>query len=407
MSVVERVDLLLLNHMILNLKKMRPDRIHVTIQRDRNIILDNRIYLIIGHNVANLSDSSPRRNNTTARFCERSFLKACIAVLMLIISVQGALGSAPCIATELERTFGGSEDDEGQSVLMASDGGYIMAGSTKSDSAGGYDAWLLKADIEGNKIWSKTFGGPRDDRANSVQQTSDDGYIITGATRSTGAGGDDLWVIKTDKDGSKIWDKTFGGRLDDEGNSIRQTADGGYIIAGKTRSVSSDGNYDASLLKIDKFGNEIWDRTFGGALDDEADLALPTSDGGYIIAGATSSYGAGGYDAWLIKTDGEGNKVWDKTFGGVDSELNPWSKGWSVEQTDDGGYILVGSTKSYGSGGYDIWAIKTDEMGNKIWDKTFGGPLDDEGDSVLKTSEVNTSSSVPRVRMAQAAMMPG
>ena len=313
-------------------------------------------------------------------------MKACIAVLMLMIFAQGALGSAPCIATELERTFGGSEDDEGQSVLMTGDGGYIIAGSTKSDSAGGYDAWLLNADIEGNKIWSKTFGGLRDDKAHSVQQTSDDGYIITGATRSTGAGGYDIWAIKTDRDGNRIWDKTFGGRLDDEGNSIRRTADGGYIIAGKTRSMSSDGNYDASLIKIDEFGNEIWDRTFAGPLDDEADLALPTSDGGYIVVGATSSYGAGGYDAWLIKTDGEGNRVWDRTFGGVESELNPWSKGWSAEQTDDGGYILAGSTKSYGSGGYDIWAVKTDEMGNKIWDKTFGGPLDDEGDSVLKTS---------------------
>jgi len=308
-------------------------------------------------------------------------------MLILMIFIQGALGSAPCIATELERTFGGSNEDVGQSVLQTSDGSYIIAGSTRSDSAGGYDAWLIKADREGSEIWNKTFGGPRDDRANSVQQSSDGGYIITGATRSSGAGGSDVWVIKTDKDGSKTWDKNIGGQLDDEGSSIRQTADGGYIIAGKTRSVSSNGYYDALLIKIDKFGNEIWKKAFAGPLDDEADLALPTSDGGYIVIGATNSYGSGDYDAWLIKTDGEGNRIWDNTFGGAQSERNPWSEGWSAEQTDDGGYILIGSTKSFGSGGYDIWAIKTDEAGNKVWDKTFGGPLDDEGDSVLKTGD--------------------
>ena len=308
-------------------------------------------------------------------------------MLILMIFIQGALGSAPCIATELERTFGGSNEDVGQSVLQTSDGSYIIAGSTKSDSAGGYDAWLIKADREGSEIWNKTFGGPRDDRANSVQQSSDGGYVITGATRSSGAGGSDVWVIKTDKDGSRTWDKNIGGQLDDEGSSIRQTADGGYIIAGKTRSVSSNGYYDALLIKIDKFGNEIWKKTFAGPLDDEADLALPTSDGGYIIVGATNSYGAGDYDVWMIKTDGEGNRVWDNAFGGAQSERNPWSDGWSAEQTDDGGYILTGSTRSFGSGGYDIWAIKTDEAGNKVWDKTFGGPLDDEGDSVLKTGD--------------------
>ncbi|RQW79645.1 MAG: hypothetical protein EHM14_07965, partial [Methanothrix sp.] len=316
-------------------------------------------------------------------------MKACMAMLMLMLMIftQGALGSAPCIATELEKTFGGSDEDVGQSVLQTSDGSYIIAGSTKSNSAGGYDAWLIKADREGSEIWNKTFGGPRDDRANSVQQSSDGGYIITGATRSSGAGGSDVWVIKTDKDGSKTWDKNIGGQLDDEGSSIRQTADGGYIIAGKTRSVSSDGYYDALLIKIDKFGNEVWKNTFAGPMDDEADLALPTSDGGYIIVGTTNSYGAGDYDAWLIKTDGEGNRVWDNIFGGAQSERNPWSDGWSAEQTDDGGYILTGSTKSFGSGGYDIWAIKTDEAGNKVWDKTFGGPMDDEGNSVLKTGD--------------------
>ncbi|MCX6675596.1 MAG: immunoglobulin domain-containing protein, partial [Methanothrix sp.] len=318
-----------------------------------------------------------------------SSLAALVAVVILIFVNPGALGGSPCIVTEFDKTFGGQGDDEGRSIQQTTDGGYIIAGSTKSNGAGGFDIWLMKADKDGNEIWDRTFGGPKDDKGESVRQTSDGGYILVGATRSSGAGGYDLWVIKTDKDGSIVWDKTFGGRLDDEGHFVVQTTDSGYIITGKARSFSSDGHNDAWLLKIDSYGNKIWERSFGGPLDDEGDVVRQTGDGGYIIAGITSSYGAGGYDAWLIKTDQKGNKIWEKTFGGEQSEFNPWSNGWSVEQVSDGGYILSGSTNSYGSGGYDAWAIKTDEEGNEIWNRTFGGPLDDEGASVQQTGDGN------------------
>ncbi|MCX6676274.1 MAG: hypothetical protein NTW84_07645, partial [Methanothrix sp.] len=316
-------------------------------------------------------------------------LAALLAVLILVFISPGAFASSGCIVTEFDKTFGGQGDDDGRFVQQTAAGDYIIVGSTKSRGAGGSDVWLIKADKDGNEIWNKTFGGPKDDWGEAVLETLDGGYIIVGATRSKGVGGYDIWAIKTDKDGSLVWDETFGDQLDDEGQSVVQTADGGYIITGRSRASDSGGRYNALLLKIDGYGNRIWLKSFGGPLDDEGDSVLQTADGGYIIAGTTSSFGAGGYDAWLIKTDQSGNKIWDRTFGGEDSELNPWSKGWFVEQVSDGGYILSGSTRSYGSGGYDAWLIRTDMEGNEIWNRTFGGALDDEGAAVMQTVDGN------------------
>ncbi|GAI02439.1 unnamed protein product, partial [marine sediment metagenome] len=245
--------------------------------------------------------------------------------------------------------------------------------------AGGTGAWLIKTDARGNKVWDKTFGALY---AKSVQQTTDGGYILAGYTWSFGLL-EDAWLIKTDIDGNKIWDQTFSGSRgsdQDYAYSVQQTSDGGYILAGEIESYGVAEN--AWLIKTDIEGNKLWDQTFGGLDGDYAYSVQQTSDGGYILAGGTKSYGAGKEDAWLIKTDAEGNKEWDQTFGGSDyDEIR------SVQQTSDGGYILAGYTMSYGAGGYGAWLIKTDAEGNKEWDQTFGGSPYDKAYSVQQTSD--------------------
>jgi hypothetical protein len=253
---------------------------------------------------------------------------------------------------EWRQFFGGSKKDMVYSVQQTSDGGYILAGYTDSFGAGSCDAWLIKIDSAGNKLWDRTLGGSREDDVKSVSQTSDGGYILAGYTASSGAGGFDAWLIKTDSHGNELWDKTYGGSEYDYGYSVQQALDGGYIVAGFTYSFN-EGNSDVWVIKTDSEGREKWNKTFGGSNSDRAESVQQTSDGGYIIAGYTASFGAGGSDAWLIKTDAAGNEEWNKTFGGSDA-----NQALDVKETSDGGYILAGLTKSHDAGGTDLWLIK-------------------------------------------------
>jgi len=276
--------------------------------------------------------------------------------LIIIICILAVFFISGCSKT-FNKTFGGSYPDYAYSVQQTKDGGYILAGSTGSFGAGNYDAWLIKTDANGNKVWDTTFGGSSTDQARAVQQTSDGGYILAGFTYSFGAGENDAWLIKTDTNGNKVWDTTFGGSDDERAYAVQQTSDGGYILAGVTSSFGA-GGWDFWLIKTDANGNKVWDKTFGGSSNDYAWSGQQTSDGGYILAGATESFGSGNVyypDAWLIKTDTDGNKVWDNTFGGSSSDET-----YAVQQTSDGGYILAGYSLSYG---YDAWLIKTNAFG--------------------------------------------
>jgi len=203
-----------------------------------------------------------------------------------------------------QKTFGGSDDDRARSVQETIDGGYVVAGYTWSSSER-EDVYILKLDANGNKLWEKTFGGSDNDGAWSIQQTNDGGYVVAGYTSSFGAGSYDVYVLKLDTSGKEVWSKTFGGSSDDLAWSIQQTNDGGYIVAGYTWSSSKW--EDVYILKLDANGNKLWEKTFGGSYDDRAYCIQQTSDGGYIVAGYTSSFGVGNYDVYIIKMDANGN----------------------------------------------------------------------------------------------------
>jgi len=230
------------------------------------------------------------------------------------------------------------------SVQQTSDGGYIVAGYPS----------VIKTDADGNVIWAKNYLGTI---ASSVQQTSDGGYILAGNTFSFGAGSADIILIKTDANGNIQWAKTYGEIGNDRAYSVQQTSDGGYIVAGFTDSFGA-GGYDIFLIKTDANGNVQWAKTYGEIGNDRAYSVQQTSDGGYIVAGFTDSFGAGG-DILLIKTDASGNIIWAKTYGGTVSDGAS-----SVQQTSDGGYIVAGWTASFGAGSGDILLIKTDANGN-------------------------------------------
>jgi len=315
-----------------------------------------------------------------------------ICIIGLIALIGAMMMVTPVVAQEEQwnATFGGTSSDQGNSVQQTSDGGYIIAGRTGSYGAGNEDVWLVKTDSDGIEQWNKTFGGTGTniDKGKSVLQASDGGYVIAGYTSTYGAGNEDVWLVKTDSNGIEQWNKTFGGSTQDRGYSVNQTSDGGYIITGSTSSYSPTMNPYAWLLKTDSNGIEQWNKTFGGpgADGDEGKSVRQTSDGGYIIAGRTrvSIFLVGHrYNVWLIKTDSNGIEQWNKVFGVEATE----DGGESVQQTSDGGYIIAGYTGSYGAGGSDVWLIKTDSNGIEQWNKTFGGTGGDEGYSVQQTSD--------------------
>lgn len=265
------------------------------------------------------------------------------------------------------KTLGGAGDDYGRSIIQTTDGGYAVAGYTASFGAGGNDMLIAKLNAGGTLQWSRTFGEMGDDLAFSIIKTEDGGYAVAGYTESFGAGGKDMYIVKLDASGSLQWSKTVGGANDDLAYSIIQTTDGGYTVAGYTASSGAGGN-NMYIIKLDTGGTLLWDRSVGGVLDDQAYSIIQTADNGFAISGHTTSFGAGSSDIYIVKLDNNGTFLWSKAIGGT---LFDDGDG-GIIQTADGGYLVSGRSFSFTTSGDDVYIVKIDSIGTLLWSKVAG-----------------------------------
>jgi hypothetical protein len=320
-----------------------------------------------------------------------------------------------------DKRFGGSANDYLNSVIATQDGGYLLGGSSQSGisgdktqaSQGGTDYWLVKISGSGTKQWDKRYGGTGYDYLNKVIQLNTGDYVLAGVSdspvsgdKSQGSrGGLDQWIIKVTSTGTIIWDKRFGGALNEYVEGLVKIPEGGYLVAGYSasgadgdKSQTSRGGYDFWVVKVSTTGTKVWDKRFGGALDDKLTALMRTSDGNYLLGGySASNTGAdksqasqGSHDFWTIKINSAGTKLWDRTYGGIGNDQLT-----GLSQTADGGYLLGGSSASAVSGsktqpnrgGTDFWVVKTTGSGVPQWDQRFGGSSTEELRTVLATTD--------------------
>ncbi len=280
---------------------------------------------------------------------------------------------------EWRKTFGGASRNGAYAIQQTSDGGYVFAGSVTAFGHGLSDAWLVKLNKDGTQEWSKTYGESDFDWANTVQQTRDGGYILAGATILHGEM--EAWLVKTDPEGNMVWNRTYGSAGYNEAITALQPAtDGGYIIA--VWIEYSTMRSDVRLIKTDSKGNVVWAHTYGGSANNIVQAVQPTRDGGYILAGVTTAKGAGASDAWLIKIDSKGKVIWDHTYGGAGRD-----EAWDVIVTDKGDYVIAGITGSYGAGVPNAWLVKVDGSGREFWNITSGGALNDGARALQQTPD--------------------
>jgi len=273
-----------------------------------------------------------------------------------------------------QQTFQAPYMNGGTYVDITNDGGFIVTGQHQSSGAGGCDFYIFRRDVCGNLVWFNTYGGSAEDGGMCIRPTLDGGFIVSGLSQ-TGAGGYDAALMKIDGNGAVQWFKDFGGPGDDRGLQVQETSDGGYIMSGNTSSFGA-GGWDAYLIKTDNLGNMIWSRTYGGGGTDYGNYVEQTDDGGYIIMGSTNSFGSGGWDLWMLKLDSTGLVQWNKTYGGIGNEGEHWHTKGTI--TSDGGYAISSYTSSFGAGSNDFILIKTDTAGVVQWAKSYGGAGDDQ-----------------------------
>ncbi|MEI8204162.1 MAG: T9SS type A sorting domain-containing protein [Bacteroidota bacterium] len=314
-----------------------------------------------------------------------------------------------------QKCLGGSSVEIARCIQQTNDGGYIVAGYSSSSNGdltgnhGGYDVWVVKLNAMGSIQWQKNYGGSEHDYAFSIQQTIDGGYIVGGTTESNdgdvvGNHGSftvpDFWILRLDQSGNLLWQKCLGGSGAETCNSIRQTNDGGYILAGETDgSTDGDvtvnhGDIDYWIVKLGASGNIQWQKSLGGSGRETPYSIIQTNDGGYIVAGESNNCNGnhGDFDAWIVKLDTSGNIQWEKSLGGSSIDAS-----YSIRQTSGGGYIVAGNTLSNNgdvSGNHSIagpygdgWVVKLNASGTIQWQKCLGGSFDDWANSIWQTNE--------------------
>lgn len=303
----------------------------------------------------------------------------CILSLVFLITIATPSSAA---SGGWAATYGGGYNDSAASIQQTDDGGYIVAGRTDSFGAGHIDIWVLKLRPDSTVEWQKTYGGGDWDVADFIQQTADGGYIVAGKTKSFGAGRVDFLVLKLRQDGTVEWQKTYGGAGEEWTASVQQSDDGGYIVVGDTCASFGAGHIDMWVLKLQPDGSVEWQKSYGGS-DAGSGLSIwQTGDGGYIVAGHTDSFGAGGLDAWVLKLELDGIVEWQKTYGGKSNDV-----AHPIRQTSDGGYIVIGETESFGAGDVDLWVLRLRPDGTVEWQRAYGGELFDFGHSIQQTSD--------------------
>lgn len=313
-------------------------------------------------------------------------MKKGLLVLALLFAVVMPVATTSCGSNDKTvsspsrwtRTFSDAGVSLGISAEQTADGGYVVVGAAGSPTENKASAYLIKTDDLGKLQWSKTFSNQDVTEANSVQQTSDGGYIIAGVTGAS-AGKSNVYLVKTDKNGQEQWSKTFGSQDVNMGNSVQQTSDGGYIVAGTTGS-STDNKASVYLIKTDTNGVEQWSKTLGDQDVNEAFSIEQTTNGGYITAGTVGTSGKS--NAALFKTDPNGVQQWTRTFGSQEVNIL-----YSVQQTDDGGYIMSGFTGTAAGDKSKVYLVKTDKDGQQQWTNTFGNQDTNEGNSVRQTTD--------------------